>query len=540
MRFLATLTLILVLAAVLVLATAVFCATASAQTPYPSYDASAYPAYTASAHPQYQPPAYPEYRPSAYPTTDPSASGGYQPSSLLPVPPVDRYSTTNRTPRPFPQDGYQQAWPEPVATRGRITAPSLDLSSAGTPRPGDAGTGNAYLDAMNAPWTENAKGGRSSGKGRWGIGGGKGGGVIGSGGKGPGGCSAGGKGCFGGHQGGCGGKCGRDAIWFGSVAGLIMNRDDENPVFFSFDTVDESEQLMKSRQGEWGYGYDVRIGRTICSCAFAWEAVYWGVFTGMSEQNLYAADMVDNLYSTYDFGWLTYDNGVDPPTEVNNFYDGAQRHRLRRDWEVHNLELNLWHMPFFVFNDCDRGNAHFGCTVGFRYFSFDEYLQFATDQTGTVFGVDPEDELFYNIDVDNDLIGIQIGARGDYHLRRNLEFHAGMKAGLYNNHISHVSQIVGSNGAAYVGGGPNVGQVFDVHSNKNDVALLGELELGVTWRITPRFSAIGGYRAVAVTGVALTTNQIPYNFAGINDVEDIDSNGSLILHGGYFGGQFIW
>jgi hypothetical protein len=50
-----------------------------------------------------------------------------------------------------------------------------------------------------------------------------------------------------------------------------------------------------------------------------------------------------------------------------------------------------------------------------------------------------------------------------------------------------------------------------------------------------RWSAIAGYRAVGASGVALPTNQIYPDLRGINDVENIDSNGHVILHGGYAG-----
>ena len=46
------------------------------------------------------------------------------------------------------------------------------------------------------------------------------------------------------------------------------------------------------------------------------------------------------------------------------------------------------------------------------------------------------------------------------------------------------------------------------------------------------FAAIG-YRAVAVTGVALPTNQIYPDLRGINDVRVLDANGDLVLHGAY-------
>ena len=50
---------------------------------------------------------------------------------------------------------------------------------------------------------------------------------------------------------------------------------------------------------------------------------------------------------------------------------------------------------------------------------------------------------------------------------------------------------------------------------------------------------MGGYRVVAVTGVALADNQIPHFLAAANEFADVKTNGELILHA-HLGVSFRW
>jgi hypothetical protein len=166
-------------------------------------------------------------------------------------------------------------------------------------------------------------------------------------------------------------------------------------------------------------------------------------------------------------------------------------------------------------------------------------LQFSTDRTNHRFDWD-NDELHYDIDVDNHLIGLQLGFGSDWAITQRLHLRAGTKFGVFGNHINHVSQIYGEMGSAYVSGGPNGGMEYDVNSSETAVSFLGELDLGLAYQISRRISAGVGYRIVAVSGVALADGQIPRNFAGIQDVMDIDAKDDLVLHGGYATVEFCW
>jgi hypothetical protein len=127
---------------------------------------------------------------------------------------------------------------------------------------------------------------------------------------------------------------------------------------------------------------------------------------------------------------------------------------------------------------------------------------------------------------------LQLGSSGAYAVSCRCSLDYGIKLGVFANHISHTSEIGGSQGIATINNGPNLGVDFYVVNTKKDIAMLGEAKLGLTWKSGCWTGSIG-YRAVAITGVALPTNQIYHDLRGIQDVRQVDSNGSLILHGGY-------
>src|SRR5690606_17742625 len=171
--------------------------------------------------------------------------------------------------------------------------------------------------------------------------------------------------------------------------------------------------------------------------------------------------------------------------------------------------------------------------AGLRIFRFGETLDFAADTVNSSF-TGAADEIHYLVDVDNRLYGFQLGGRSEYHLTERFSLTAKVLGGIYANDVDHHSRIGGSAGDAFVNNGPNSGEVFDIRSSKTDIALMGELDLGVLYRLGRNWEIGGGYRAMGISGVALTTNQIYPDLRGVNDVENVDINGDLILHGGYF------
>lgn len=343
--------------------------------------------------------------------------------------------------------------------------------------------------------------------------------------------------------------------WFFSVNGLIFNRDNDDDVFLTFQTAD-GEPLLTSRSAEmdWSGGFETRLGRYFNCGRNAIEATYWGIFPGDQQATALAANALGDLATPLQFDGLFIDPaGANTPV-ADYFNNTAEMHRVQRSYEIHNVELNLMGLAGFGGASawgcgCSNGACGGGCgsgvaftwLMGPRFMRFREDFLFASDLGDTQFTGTP-DELGYQIDVENNLIGFQLGGRADWCLSRRCGFYSGVKLGVYANDINHHQAIwdgVGNIAEVNDPTSPFDGEVYDVSSNKTDVSMIGELDLGLSYRLSRCWSMNVGYRAVGVSGVALAPSQIPRDFFdNIQGVRDIESNGNLILHGGYGGVSF--
>jgi len=338
--------------------------------------------------------------------------------------------------------------------------------------------------------------------------------------------------------------------YYGGVYGLIMNRDSEDEVWLSFNADSADLRLMGTHDAEmqWAGGFEVTAGMFL-NCNTAIEVSYWGIFPTAQEANAYdqngaPADGTGDLNTSLDLTTLNYNDGGGA-SSINDWFDNAARHTLRREFQIHNAEINLVRIPGCC-TPGGFGGIGGGCGVtryhflgGFRFLRFGEKFQFSTDETNTTY-TNAADELHYNIDVDNNLFGFQLGGEAEYCFGKSVSFTAGAKFGAFVNRINHHSRIGGANGAAVVGAGPNAGREFDIDSSKTDLSFLGEIRLAMNYNINCNWRASVGYRAVAVTGIAHSADQIPTNFADIEGVRAINSAGSLLLHGGFAGLEYSY
>ncbi len=338
--------------------------------------------------------------------------------------------------------------------------------------------------------------------------------------------------------------------WFGGVYGLIMSRDDSNHYCFSYDTNDIGYQPLTSRSVEWGWegGVEARFGRVIgCTCAL--EAVYWGLFEDNQQGQVWSSDVSGQLASSLSFNNLNIGGN-----NATDWTTGATTFRLKRNYEVHNVELNLirfglmngcgGYATCFPYSSCGMSGGSGLCmsgTLGVRYFRLDEGFSFESENEDGIFGNDPSDEFLYNVDVENNLIGVQIGGRADYGWTDRFSLFADTKFGLFANYMSQQQlAMLGDGTRAQINNGPFNGNDWDIDSDKTDISFLGEMRLGGAYQITPHWRAVGAYRAVAISGLALSTEQIPINFGDFGGADRIDSNGSLILHGVQIGVEAVY
>lgn len=325
--------------------------------------------------------------------------------------------------------------------------------------------------------------------------------------------------------------------WWGGANFLYMGRDKEDFQQLSFDDTDLVGSVLNTDTANmnWSGGAEVFLGRWFNCGAYGIEARYWGIYPENQGQTVYASGLAGNLNTVFDFQPLNIG-----ANNVNDLYDAAQAHRVQRSWQFHNVELNMLQGYGFQGGwSCNRFDV--GLLGGVRYLRFDEGFQYASADTSPVFGADPANEAYYDIDVENHLVGVQLGANANYYMGSRWRLRATPKMGVFNNHVNQMQRIYNVNGVAVVGSGnPLVGQAYDINTTKDDVSFLAEIDLGLDYRMSRRWTLNFGYRAVALTGVALATTQIPRNFADIPGAQDIDNDESLILHGGYVGATYLW
>ena len=128
--------------------------------------------------------------------------------------------------------------------------------------------------------------------------------------------------------------------WFGSAGILMLDRDDENHRFYSYDSANEAYQLLDSQETnfDWASGVEAHVGRMdMCSCTGC-EAVYWGLYPDRENAYAYPSMVTGDLNGIFNFDQLDY-NGQ----PASNYVDGAEAHRLYRTTELHNVEFNhIW------------------------------------------------------------------------------------------------------------------------------------------------------------------------------------------------------
>jgi Putative beta barrel porin-7 (BBP7) len=307
------------------------------------------------------------------------------------------------------------------------------------------------------------------------------------------------------------------------LSGLVFRRDLEDDRGLSYNASGASLFSTDSDFGTAG-GAELMIGRRRCS-GYGWESRYWELFPERSDVSFggtpYTA--LTGLGEIYHTPSAAY---------VNTFYDRATVHRLYRGNEIRNFEFNALRNGGCF--DCGRGT--YELLGGFRWFEFDEDLRYATNSTWPGHPV----QFNYDTSVANTLLGAQFGGRMERCLRGRWRLSTGLTLGLFNNRIRHSQRMYDEAGGndAQIFAGPWNGTAYNVRSDKDDLAMLGELNAGV-WYLARQNLRFGvGYRAMGISGVALAPDQIPYNFTDLREIERINSNGSLILHGATAGLQY--
>lgn len=362
---------------------------------------------------------------------------------------------------------------------------------------------------------------------------------------------------FAGPQVGIGAGGLRNGGWFGGAGVLFFQRDYESDVPLSYMPAMPREDVLTSNSADLQsmVGVEASIGRCMNN-GWAWQLTYWNIFQDSAMAS--ASGMPDTRLR--DLQYISYTPAGYAGDTVYNWFNNAADHRVRRENEFHNIELSFFRgglnsgigtglaygggcgSPACGSGSCGCGAPAANCwdfnwMVGPRFFKFDEFFQYAASVPGGFTYMEPR-EIFYDVETENNLIGVQLGGTANRSFGRCWSLFAGTKFGIYNNRIQHYSRIYGPSGDAMVNTGSYNGSAFSVRSTKDDLAVLGEMNVGVRYQFSKCWRATIGYRAMAATGIALAPDQMTKSLEYLPAVQRIDSDGSLLLHGGFAGLEF--
>jgi len=322
--------------------------------------------------------------------------------------------------------------------------------------------------------------------------------------------------------------CDSQCPWYASVTALVLSRTDGRRMWFACDGQQETHQLADSQfPMAWRWGGEARFGRRFCcGCVpYALEARYWtfDAFTGyrnIQASSLPAGHTIDTILNMnyLNFGGVAY----------NHWFKGADAVTLDRRNECHNVEINLVREQLAWASDSPWD---IGWSIGVRYFRFQEELTYGS-LAGGYDPNNPANWAYFSDNIANNLIGAQFGFDAAYNLCPSLRVFIAPQVGIYNTYMQGKFRV--ETGDGIPGRSPQFG-AYPVSSNKNGIAFLTQIDMGVDWQFTRNWSARAGYRVVAVTGLALADAQFPQYIIDKPEGENIQHYARLVLHGAFLG-----
>lgn len=365
--------------------------------------------------------------------------------------------------------------------------------------------------------------------------------------------------------------------WFGGGSLLFFDFEDNSDRRLVYADADPAATLLGTSDVSPGghTGFEAFLGNYIHGGKYALTAAYLYLDPSMEEQILrapaagdYQAAMSNwsRMYIDDDGDGIADDVGVGGDNTDDNLYgtfDEAAAYRVRRDVRVQGLEFNF---VSFGIGGAIRGGAVDSCgscgtagcggqcgallpgcdsrvqlqiSHGLRWLQFKDAFEFAATSQPDGYGAD---DHYFNVDTRNDLFGYQFGSRANYCVSNRVNLYAGGKFGIYANDADYRSRVGTGDTAAQVTGyyADLQDQSVSVRDSDTVLSTLGELDLGLGFRLTDCWSLTGGYRMIGVTNVATSVGSISDDPANLTDGHGVRANDSLLLHGGYVGAQYNW
>ena len=268
------------------------------------------------------------------------------------------------------------------------------------------------------------------------------------------------------------------------------------------------------------------------------ELVWGGLAPPLNDPSTFPGGIIPgNIPATFGLSGVGFDGFF----SVADVFNDAGNHRVTRDSEFGSVELNFLRATSGQ-TRLSCGNATVELFGGLRAVSFEETITFAAGATSSDFF--PSSAL-YSSEVENHLFGIQVGGRLERQLSRGWGYTFGTRVGIYNNRVesrqrAEVGFADGSTLVPSVLFGANAGEAFDFSGKDNELAFLGELDLGVVYQFRPRLRARFGFRGIAVTNVADAAGQFEDSLFDVEAVAEPRAFSDFIVGGFYYGVDYAF
>ncbi len=298
--------------------------------------------------------------------------------------------------------------------------------------------------------------------------------------------------------------------WYAIGEFLLLERWGESQLATSVNSATANVELStRDAEIDWSEAAAARVGLRTGHSAI--EFGWWSLFSTTS--TAIATSATGDLDSVIDFAELDVD------------FNSAMLHHLESQTEVHSFDISKRSR----LSGWNSGLLQFSWMVGMRFTRLSDELRFHADSLNTVLG-DAAGEQLYEIEVDNRLVGPQIGGTAYWQATPSVGLSLESRAGVYYNYIDMTQSASDNLGTSQIISGPDAGRLFNIERTDEQAAALAEMQLQVQYRFRPRVSLTAGYRVFAASGVAVTNSQVPWRFGSL-EASQIDASSSFLLHG---------
>ncbi len=281
-----------------------------------------------------------------------------------------------------------------------------------------------------------------------------------------------------------------DVSWYAEYEALWLRREGHRRFSLT--------QNVFMNNSDYEFGGRYTIGKML-DCANSWEFVYAGPFKWTRGSDFTNAGNVNSKFQAV-------------PAGLQNGFDGADRHiqSLRQSLDSFEVNRRWWAWDAV------------STLIGIRY------LKYQDDYSLTSVRAVAPLASSYRDNVDNDMVGVQVG--GNVYvptsLRTLISFRG--KAGVFGNFASRDVRIVRD--AASV-----------LRNLSDDVNIAGVVEFGVNgvYEVTPSIRLTSGYEAWLLPGSATVSNQRA-QFLNAGSGTAIRMRDTVVLHGFTVGAQVLF